>query len=425
LKAPEVSHEIFGGIFDYDGGGMYPGLELLSLVFGANSKGILPLEEEIEFIKQSQHFARRLVWDYERLKQESDYKNTFVEEHTGEVVRNLLSCLQVPIPNISKAPSWERAHFFPYCQALIHWDARKRGAKYNIERRYYRGGGALAHKVLRLDKDHERLQEIRKGLENLYKTNDYSALQKLAGVMREQGLESPPLKDTKEVQSQLRDSETDDILREGVRNITSHTELSCATRIKALLNWTAFWLVIVQTKRSASYLGKEALPIIVDCGSTPGQLRRASTRRHNEIRAMIGNAVDKCTKNYEKDKLSRKKWHKIQGFLTVNCATIGLLNAFKGKRHFTLGIGLLETLVLAATYRNNEISFDRFSNDLLYKKWNLVVGRPSAELAGLLIMFDASIFEDNEEQLSNQMKAAGLITDYSDATRMVSTKGLT
>mgnify|MGYP003654980968 FL=1 len=60
----------------------------------------------------------------------------------------------------------------------------------------------------------------------------------------------------------------------------------------------------------------------------------------------------------------------------------------------------------------------------LYEKCGLVVGRDAAESGGQLTSFDVSVFEDNENQLALQMKAAGLLAEYSDATRMIGTGGL-
>ena len=42
-----------------------------------------------------------------------------------------------------------------------------------------------------------------------------------------------------------------------------------------------------------------------------------------------------------------------------------------------------------------------------------------AEKSDLLNRFDGAIFEDNETKLSEHLLAAGLLTQYSDATRMV------
>ena len=66
--------------------------------------------------------------------------------------------------------------------------------------------------------------------------------------------------------------------------------------------------------------------------------------------------------------------------------------------------------------------FERFATEVLYDCLGVAVGRGAAEASGLVNSIDASIFEENEAQLALQMIAAGLVTQYSDATRMVSPK---
>ena len=112
------------------------------------------------------------------------------------------------------------------------------------------------------------------------------------------------------------------------------------------------------------------------------------------------------------------------GFFGATAATVKLLNAWGGRRHFTLGLDMLETLVLAGIRSRGEKSFEWFLDYWLYERCGLVVGRRAAERARLLDTFDASIFEDNESQLQNQMAAAGLLKQYSDATRMVGAEGI-
>ena len=81
--------------------------------------------------------------------------------------------------------------------------------------------------------------------------------------------------------------------------------------------------------------------------------------------------------------------------------------------------------MLASTEAKSEMTFESFVSGWLYESCcNVIVGRSAAEQAGLLNVFDASIFEDNENQLAQQMSTAGLLTEYSDATRMVGTGGL-
>ena len=96
-----------------------------------------------------------------------------------------------------------------------------------------------------------------------------------------------------------------------------------------------------------------------------------------------------------------------------------MINALTGRRHFTFGLNCIETLALVSVHSNDEMPFEDFVYDWLYKKCFFVIGRRSANEAGLLNVLDASIFEENERMLAKQVKAVGMLRVYSDATRMV------
>lgn len=417
IKGPQISKEIFGGILDYDGMGFYPGVELLNFVFGAEGKVLLQSDDPISFRRQAHDFARRLVWDdeFDASGYESD---VLYDEHTEKAIRYLMECLQLEIPNLKKKPIWERAHFFPYTRSLIHWDGRKRGGKIIIERRYLRGGGAFAFHVLRKDENANRLERCRRGFERLFSENP-SPLEKLASVLALAGkADDNPVEDTIEPTS-LRNDGQEDLYREGMVRILEHTEVSSVTRIKAIINWTAFWLINLQHCRAADYLGLLPGNIICDCGAGHQQLRRASQRCLKDIQALIMDSVEKAV-NDRSATMSKKQKDKIRSFFWASAASIKMLNAWGGRRHFTLGLRILETLVLASTDSSAELPFEEFVDDWLFEKYHIVTGRRAAEKSGLLSTFDASIFEDNESKLATHMAAAGLLTQYSDATRMVS-----
>jgi hypothetical protein len=427
LKGPAVSRAVFGGVLDYDGAGHYPGIELLNFVFGTPDDVILPSQDAVRFRRRAHDFARMLVWDEENFPDHPKRADVLYDDQSEEALRKMLECLQLEIPGSKNRPSWERAHLFPYTRSLIHWDARKprkKGNQIQIERRYLRGGGALAFKVLRKDPDDERLERCRAGFRKLYEGNEDSALERLARVLAAHGhADEEARPDDIEPQSECRNDELDDLYRDGTCSILEHTELASVVRIRALLRWTAFWLVLVQHSRAAEQLGQQRGNLICDCGSDYAQLRRASQRCLKEMQALV---VEAAVSAAEKDggHLNRASLNKIRGFFWASAATIGLLNAWRGRRHFTLGIETIETLVMATTGPVSEMSFEEFVSDWLFGKYGLVVGRASAERAGLLMSIDASVFEDNENKLARQMAAAGLLTTYSDATRMVGTGGL-
>src|SRR5690554_729064 len=185
-KGPDISRELFGGVLDFDAAGHYPGLELLNFIYSGEGANILPAGDDVKIVRRSHDFGRRLVWD-ESFKADPRRHNVLLDDsYAEETLRELFRCLQLEIPSGSKEPKWSRAHFFPYTPSLIHWDARERGKKILLERLYLRGGGALAFKILRLDKDQVRLQRIREGFEKLYIATATSPLETLAGFVNEQ-----------------------------------------------------------------------------------------------------------------------------------------------------------------------------------------------------------------------------------------------
>ena len=429
VRGPDISIAMFGGILDYDGAGHYPGLELLNLVFGVVDPILLPDSETVALKRKSLDFARKLVWDDE-FDSHPAREQVLLDRGSEEALSHLLECLQLEIPSSNKRPGWERAHFFPYTRSLIHFDARRaKGTKetdhkIGIERRYFRGGGALAYKVLRMDPDSERLDRCRKGFSCLYEGTTNSPLDRLAETLAIQSKQDDqPAHDNIEERSRVLNADLDDLFRDGVVNILMHVELSTVMRIRSLVNWTAIWLTIMQMVRSSRYLDPQApvSPIIIDAGGGQAQLRRASQRCLKDNQALIVDAIEKCRVSQygEVSNLSKKQRDKIKSFFWATAATSKLLNAWRGRRHFTLGLDALETLVLAGVPKDSQMTFGDFIHMWLYEKCHMVVGRESAHDAGLLSYFDASIFEDNEAKLVEQMSAAGLLTEYSDATRMV------
>ena len=431
LKGPEISRKLFGGVLTYDGAGYYPGLELLNMVFGTNDE-ILPGKEkkEVKIIRSSHDFARRLVWD-DNFHEHPMRKQVFVDEGKAEVaLKHLLECLQLEIPSSTLKPKWTRAHFFPYTKSLIHWDARSRDSRkpnnINIERQYLRGGGALAFKVLRFDDNQERLNGIRIGFEALY-GKEVTALDRLTTVLSEHGFkekEGDAGVDRIEFKSVSVNDDLEETYRNGVSRILGHTDLPSVSRIRTLINWTGFWLILVEMQRAAKSIARPLPYILCDCcdGNHP-QLRRGAQRCLKQILGLIENAVKHYVDSQSKQ-VKKADQRKIRGFFLATASTVKLLNAWKGRKHFTLGLDILETLVLAGCEKGGEIPFDRFLSEWLYEKCRIVVGRSAAEQSNLFTSLDSSIFEDNENELSNQMSAAGLVTQYSDATRMVSAGGL-
>ena len=423
MKTPDISQELVGGILVSDAAGHYPGLELLNYIYGC-SDGVLSDDSSPQFERAGQDFARRLVWDPKTFADKKLGEDAFVGDAAQVVLGHLLRCLQLPVADRGST-NWEAAHFFPYTRALVHWDARNpRSAartEAQIERRYLRGGGAFAHKILREDPDADRKEAIRRGFESLMPQGQSTPLDRLATVLRNKGAKTSHIKCEIEEQAVSRQDEQDNHFRTGIERIFSHSDLSSTARVKGIMNWTGFWLAICQSERSAARLGHPRTGIIIDCGSGPSQLRRESARALKEIISSIGDAAADCLP--EGEELKTKARRDMAGFFTRSCAWIGMLNAFTGRRHFIVGLDLLEALVLAQVSFGEEISYETFI-DRLENSFGLIIGRNSARTEGLLARLDASIFEDNEEAFARQLGAAGLLHAYSDTTRMVGTKAL-
>ncbi|UTP40559.1 hypothetical protein M9M90_05080 [Phenylobacterium sp. LH3H17] len=424
MKTPDISQALVGGILVADAAGHYPGLELLNYVYGSED-GVLANGENPKFVRTAQDFARRLVWDPERFADTAAGREVFVGDGAEEVLRQLLKCLQLPVPD-RKTPNWEAAHFFPYTRSLIHWDARNARSQsrgvVQIERRYLRGGGALAYKVLRQDPDSRRLDAIRDGFAAMMPDEGATPLERLAQVLATHSRPTAATACSVEAAANPPEDELDRQYRDGIASILSHTDLSSTARVKAVVNWTGFWLALCQRDRAAERLEARRPPAVVDCGSGPSQLRRESARGLKEIVAVIGEAAEACLP--EGDELKAKARRDLAGFFTRTCAWTGLINAFSGKRHFAIGLDLLEALVLALVPLDQERPFEVFAGEDLHARFGLVIGRSAAAAEGLLGRLDASLFEDNEQAFARQLEAAGLLKSYSDTTRMVGTKAL-
>jgi hypothetical protein len=78
---------------------------------------------------------------------------------------------------------------------------------------------------------------------------------------------------------------------------------------------------------------------------------------------------------------------------------------------------------MAAISSGKEQPYENFLTDWLYRRCRIVVGRLAATEEGMLSEFDGTIFEENERRLAEKMQACGLLTVFSDATRMVALGG--
>src|SRR5439155_2262512 len=132
----------------------------------------------------------------------------------------------------------------------------------------------------------------REGFGSLFAAGRESALEKLGSVFAKQGANDPtPREDEIEFASKVRDDGLDELYRTGTVNILEHRELSVVARIRGLLNWTGFWLVLAQHSRASASLSRPPSNIICDCGAPQAQLRRASQRCLKDMQALIVEAA--------------------------------------------------------------------------------------------------------------------------------------
>jgi hypothetical protein len=419
IKATDLSLEMFGGVIYADSAGSFPGLELFNFLLECH-EGILPSTPEVTIKRYAHDFARRLLHD-ETLSPD-DKANVLADKHSEDAIRKLLSCLELRQKNGATTATWQGSHFFPYTKSLIHWDAnaRYRGqttAKITMERQYYRGAGAYVFNVLRFDPNQNRLQLIRDGISELFNKKDESPLENLAKTLRNHGdWDKTPVKDETESKSRkIFNDELEDLYRDGIFNILSHNSIPAVSKIKAIVNWTGIWLIIVGNKRSKP-AASQATHFIIDCAGTNQQLRRASQKSLKDFIKQISDGITFFRAGRE---MNLTQIQKLKGFFASTAASMKLINALTGKRHFTFGLNSIETLALVAVKSGDELPFEDFVHDWLYKKCSFVIGRLSANDAGFLNVLDASIFEENERKLAEQLKAVGMLKVYSDATKMV------
>lgn len=106
------------------------------------------------------------------------------------------------------------------------------------------------------------------------------------------------------------------------------------------------------------------------------------------------------------------------------CRSIGLVGPRKGAgQRFVLEDTLLKALVLANVSPHSDTTFDEFLARL-YQRYGIVVGQVEAKSSGLYERrkINAGYYDDNRSALHEKLKRAGLLTEYSDATSLVSNR---
>ena len=375
----EVGTRCFGASLYDQGRGFYVTLELLAIIWGTRARDsnaqLLPSPSEVEtlvYLRRSHDFARRLAAEV----QVSDVDLQRIGGDVGgEVIGDLMSAVSVPIPNRRTSPDWPGVHLTPSIGELIHYDAVKRrreGLTVPVLERYtYRGAGGLAHKMLRTDADEERLKQTRESFDRLV-TEQGGPLGRLAEALtRNDAASAAPFEDREEAAAEPLDavSRWPEILRSGVANLLAH-EMPGEAAVQRLMHFIPYCIARHQSDVADSRLGQKPPPTVLDFGDGPSAIRRSSHSNLLRAKRAIVDALESTAASENGDQTptyeSMHRWRFQRGFFTTTLATIGALNAFGGRQHFTLRLPLLEAIVAATVGPAERISYEAFCTDVLH-----------------------------------------------------------
>ena len=289
--------------------GYYVTLELLALVWGTmhHNDMVLPSLADAKTVtveRRSHDFARR--WMGGNKNDISDDERELVTgKDSDEILRGLLTSLRVPIPNSRSLPTWPSQHLYPYVGELVHFDAvRARGSRWprtgprqkgenpiSIEQYTYRGAGGLAHKILRTDLDHERLEANRAGLRALVEDSG-GPLGKLANACAAHDLAAPKtVKDERESEAEVLPSRWVEVLRNGVANVTARRKISRSKRVDMLMHFVPFCVARHQLDLACEILDEPPFVFPAALVTGPSRLRQHSRHEVDRARGIINRAL--------------------------------------------------------------------------------------------------------------------------------------
>ena len=438
--ADDVYREAFGVLLVQQGRGFYVTLELMAILWGTKQMGsqILPPfskdlkdDRRLTYRQRSHDFARRLMADGSKDLSEEE-RQFLVGDSTVEILRELLSSLMVPIPNRQKLTTWKGLHFYPYVGELIHYDAVQRGGRNIMERYTYRGGGALIHKILRTDPDQRRLEDNREGLGGLIADAEGPLGQLALACAGHDAIPQRNFPDGIEPETEPRESIWVEHIRKGTRNITTRANTTRAKKVEMLMHWLPYCLARYQLDVAARVVGTRSpeLPIALLQYPNPirGLARKEMVRSRSLVDQALATTLNEMTLN-EANQDRRDRFKELQAkkgwkntatvFFSQTMASCGALNAHVGSYYLTIKMPLLEAIVCSALEPDESVEFEVFCHEVLFEKFRLVIDRKSAASSGLLNEVDATFFSKNSEKLANDLSDLGMLSAYSDATRMI------
>lgn len=438
--ARRVARACFGSPLAQQERGYFVCLELLSVLRGhylAGESLLAPGDQMKGFIRVSHDFARRLLTNALN-PGDGGYDSVDLEAH--EPLESLLRSLSLTIPGQRRSPEWFGCYLYPYVGELVHYDTVRRRERPALERYAFRGAGILAHEILRTDPDEERLERTRRGLGNLVE-NSGTALGILAGALHSHdhvGDTDPWLGDVEQAiaGAALPGTKWTDLLRRGVANIVDRDDSPSAQRVEHLMHWVPYCIARHALEIAQQEVDQSCAPIVVDLRPSSNPIRDLSRRDLDRSRWAVVNAlVERAefirdaaeTDNSDREAfeaLLRSRDRLVKGpraFVTETLAAVGALNSTSGRRWFTIHLPLMETLVHALVPAGAELELERFMLEELNNQLDLVVDGKSAAAHGLVEQVDLAEFDQNAEYAASALRSLGLLTEYSDTTRMVGT----
>lgn len=439
--AADVYRQAFGANLTSQGRGYYVTMELLAIVWGTSNLpdgSVLPPyvgEDSLLYTQRSHDFARRIMAGGDDAVRPEDLPFLRGQE-TEMVLRALFESLRVPIPGRRSLPDWGGQHLYPYIGELIHYDAVKRGrgrsSKANIERYTYRGAGGFVHKVLRTDPDADRLEQNRRGLARLVSdAGGPLGTLALACAGHDSAIPKEAFADKLEPETSAKASPWIELIRTGLANIVGRSEVSRAKQVEMLMHWLPYCVARYQLDVAARVLGAVPPALPVSLLQRPTPIRKLARQELDRARTTLERALALSSRvlaqgsEPERRKVleglaTRSAWSRPSvAFFTQTMSATGALNAHTGSRHFTLKLPLLEALVCATLAPGQEIEFGEFCETVLLLGLNLVVDRRSAMSIEMISSVDSADFAQNSDQLASDLSSLGLLSEYSDATRMV------
>jgi hypothetical protein len=433
--AAEVAKDLFGANLADQGRGFYVALELFALLRGSlDEQGqVLPHPDRgpLRLRLRSHDFARRLAGTDVPPPEEAIDKA--FDQETRQVVSSLVESLTVPVPGRIKAATFKQRALYPYVGELIHYDAVDRRGRILIERYTSRGAGGLAHRILRDDPDPARHARVQEAAARLV-SDSGSSLGRLMNTLATHDAAPPREAWTDEEEAQADTKEAVDKrwcehLRDGVDRIL-RSDLAAARRVERLMHWIPYCIARHQAFLAARELAEPSADVPVDLRDRASPLRSQARAVFDRQVVLVGEALSRRAERMaelsqpgeRRDELMllarSGAWKTWTGFHSQTLAACGAINAPKGQRHFTAKLPFLEAMVGATVDPDGALPFGEFCGTL-YRRYQLVVDKTAADAAGLLDTIDAHEFEANERALIARLRDLGLLTEYSDQTRLV------